>query len=63
MFIKQTILKLYGLTDENLVVLYGGSLNAKNVNEILSEPEIDGGLIGGASLKVQEFEKLINFKN
>ena len=62
-FIKQTISKLYGLTDENLVVLYGGSLNAKNVNEILSEPEIDGGLIGGASLKVEEFEKLINFKN
>ena len=45
-----------------IIVLYGGSLNSKNVNDILSQPHIDGGLIGGASLKVDEFKKLIDYK-
>lgn len=61
--IKETIAKLYDLpTLDGIVVLYGGSLNGKNVNDILSQPHIDGGLIGGASLKVSEFEKLIAYK-
>ena len=36
-------------------VLYGGSMNAKNSAELLAQPDIDGGLIGGASLKADEF--------
>jgi triosephosphate isomerase (TIM) len=36
-------------------VLYGGSMNAKNASELLAQPDIDGGLIGGASLKADEF--------
>ena len=36
-------------------VLYGGSMNAKNARELLAQPDIDGGLIGGASLKADEF--------
>lgn len=61
--VKETIAKLYDLTNlDNIIVLYGGSLNSKNVNDILSQPHIDGGLIGGASLKVDEFKKLIDYK-
>jgi len=45
---------------ENIVLLYGGSLNDKNAEELLSMSDIDGGLIGGASLKAESFVKIIN---
>ena len=62
-YVKQTIAKIYGLeTTENIVVLYGGSLNSKNMDDLLAQPSIDGGLIGGASLKVEEFAKVIKYK-
>jgi triosephosphate isomerase len=38
-----------------LRVLYGGSVNAGNANTLFAEPDVDGGLIGGASLKADEF--------
>ena len=40
-------------------VLYGGSMNAGNVEGLLAQPNIDGGLIGGASLKCESFVQLI----
>ena len=40
-------------------ILYGGSMNAKNCDELLAQPDIDGGLIGGASLKPQDFARII----
>lgn len=40
-------------------VLYGGSVNSSNVTDFLSQPEIDGAVIGGASLKAKEFSKII----
>ena len=42
----------------NLQFLYGGSMNGKNAEELLSQSDIDGGLIGGASLKAEEFLKI-----
>lgn len=51
------------LTDKDMVqkipILYGGSMNAKNADELLAQGEIDGGLIGGASLKADEFLSII----
>lgn len=44
------------------IVLYGGSLKPSNADEILSKPSIDGGLIGGACLKLGDFEQLIMTK-
>lgn len=44
----------------SISVLYGGSMNGKNAQELLSMPDIDGGLIGGASLKPEEFSKIIS---
>ena len=43
---------------ENTTVLYGGSCNAGNAKELFSQPDVDGGLIGGASLKADEFVKI-----
>ena len=40
-------------------ILYGGSMNAGNAAELLAQPDIDGGLIGGASLKARDFQKII----
>ncbi len=41
-------------------IIYGGSLNVANAKELLSQPDIDGGLIGGASLKIEEFHSIVN---
>jgi len=45
-------------TAEQVRVLYGGSMNASNVGELLEQPDVDGGLVGGASLKPDEFAQL-----
>ena len=42
-------------------IQYGGSMNAKNVSELMGMSEIDGGLIGGASLKAEDFAKVLNY--
>ena len=42
---------------------YGGSMNAKNAAELLAQPDVDGGLIGGASLKPADFVEIINSAN
>ncbi|HHZ01105.1 MAG TPA: triose-phosphate isomerase [Sedimentibacter sp.] len=46
---------------ENMKIQYGGSVNASNAKEILDQPHIDGALVGGASLKADEFIKIINY--
>ncbi|MFP4064109.1 MAG: triose-phosphate isomerase [Bacteroidales bacterium] len=44
---------------ENISILYGGSCNAKNAGELFANPDVDGGLIGGASLKAEDFFEII----
>lgn len=44
---------------ETIPILYGGSMNAKNADELLAQEQIDGGLIGGASLKAEDFLSII----
>lgn len=44
----------------NTSILYGGSCNPKNANELFANPDVDGGLIGGASLKAEDFIQIIN---
>ena len=46
---------------EKTRIQYGGSMNAKNCKELMAKPEIDGGLIGGASLKAQDFSIIVNY--
>lgn len=59
-FAKRLLEDNYGL--KNSIMLYGGSLKADNSQEILSKESIDGGLIGGACLKLDEFQKIIDTK-
>jgi triosephosphate isomerase (TIM) len=54
-FMRDRIAKHDKATAESLRILYGGSVNATNAAAIFSKPDVDGGLIGGASLDVEEF--------
>ena len=58
--IRAVIRGIYGARPARAVsILYGGSMNAKNAAELLAQPDIDGGLIGGASLKPVDFATII----
>lgn len=60
--IRKAVRKLYGKTSANAMrIQYGGSMNPKNASELMAQPEIDGGLIGGASLKAEDFAKVIHY--
>ena len=54
-FIREKIAKLDAGVAEGLRILYGGSMNAGNAADLMAKPDIDGGLIGGASLKAEDF--------
>ena len=59
-FIRETLAKLYDKeTAEAVTIQYGGSMNAGNAAELLAKPNIDGGLIGGASLKAADFNTIV----
>ena len=60
--IRDTLAEIYGKeTAEVIRIQYGGSMNPKNVAELMSMPEIDGGLIGGASLKAVDFSQVVKY--
>ncbi len=62
--IRTVIRKQYGAhVARSVTIQYGGSMNAKNAAELLAQPDVDGGLIGGASLKAVEFVQIINAAN
>ncbi len=62
--IRTIIRKNYGAhVARSVTVQYGGSMNAKNAEELLAQPDVDGGLIGGASLKPEDFVAIINAAN
>ncbi len=59
-FIRDIIRKNYGNTvAEDVSILYGGSVKPENAAEIFSKPDVDGGLIGGAALKSDDFTKIV----
>jgi triosephosphate isomerase len=58
--IRQTVAQLYGKeVGDATTVQYGGSMNAANADELLAQPDVDGGLIGGASLKPADFAAIV----
>lgn len=60
-FIRSLIVEKYGNEiADNTTILYGGSCNAGNAKELFSKPDVDGGLIGGASLKSADFKAIID---
>ena len=61
-FIRTCISEIYSKQlSEKTVIQYGGSVNGSNAKEILNQSDIDGALVGGASLKADEFLKIINY--
>ena len=59
-YIRSLIVEKYGEeVADNTTILYGGSCNAKNAAELFANPDVDGGLIGGASLKAEDFAAII----
>ena len=59
-FIRGELAKMFDKeTAEAVTIQYGGSMNAKNCAELLAKPDIDGGLIGGASLKAEDFNVIV----
>ena len=62
--IRESIAKLYNEeTAENVRIQYGGSVKPANVKELMAKPNIDGGLVGGASLEVESFLSLVNYQD
>ena len=62
--IRATIRGLYGArVARSVTIQYGGSMNPKNAAELLAQPDVDGGLIGGASLKPEQFVEIIHAAN
>ena len=60
--IRKAVARKYGKATGNKIrIQYGGSMNPKNVKGLMAQPEIDGGLIGGASLKAPDFSQVVNY--
>jgi triosephosphate isomerase len=63
-FLRELIGALYTLDlAEGMRILYGGSVKPSNVRDLMAMPDIDGALVGGASLDPESFARLVNFNN
>lgn len=58
-FVRSTVQELLGQSGSSRPVLYGGSVTPDNAEELFSQPDIDGGLVGGASLNVESFRAIV----
>ena len=59
-FIRDVLAKFYNKSvAQDLRIIYGGSVTSQNIAEFISQPEIDGALVGGASLKAEEFVAIV----
>jgi triosephosphate isomerase (TIM) len=58
-FLRSVIAKKYGSVAEKIPILYGGSVKPSNAKELFSQPDIDGGLVGGASLVSEDFIQIV----
>lgn len=62
-FIRKKLAELFGSDAANSIrILYGGSVKPENVDELMSQEDIDGALVGGAALKADSFARLVKFK-
>ena len=60
--IRNKISNIYGqMVAKRVIIQYGGSVKASNAKELFTMSDIDGGLVGGASLKTEEFAKIVNY--
>lgn len=60
-WIRDEVQNLYGDISDEIIIQYGGSVKSSNARELFEMPNIDGGLVGGASLEPEEFSKIVNY--
>jgi len=60
-FIRDTLSGTYGPASDELRILYGGSVTPDNIDVLMAGPDVDGALVGGASLKADSFAKLVKY--
>ena len=60
--IRALLREIYGSRAEEIRILYGGSVTPENIDSLMTEPDIDGALVGGASLKPESFAKIVNYR-
>lgn len=60
-FIRKLYREIYADAADKVRILYGGSVNPKNVSDLMKQPDIDGGLVGGASLEADSFAQLVKY--
>ena len=61
-FIRKKLETLFGAEAARVRILYGGSVKPDNIDQLMSQPDIDGGLVGGASLKAEDFARIVKFQ-
>ena len=62
-FIRQTVAETHGdEVADAMRILYGGSVKPENIAELMSQADVDGALVGGASLEAESFAKIVNYK-
>ncbi|HXF05239.1 MAG TPA: triose-phosphate isomerase [Blastocatellia bacterium] len=61
-FIRRLIARIFGkVTADAVRILYGGSVRPDNIGELMSQPDVDGALVGGASLEARTFAEIVNY--
>ncbi len=60
-YIRNTLRESYHEDADSIRILYGGSVTPENVDSLMARPDVDGALVGGASLKPDSFEKIVKF--
>ncbi len=61
-FIRAQLKEIYGEGPAGMRILYGGSVKPDNIDILMSRPDVDGALVGGASLEAESFAKIVNFR-
>ena len=59
--IRNAVREVFGDAADKVRIQYGGSMKPANASELMAKEEIDGGLIGGAALKAEDFSKVVNY--
>jgi triosephosphate isomerase len=60
--LRELLRSLFGAVAADVRILYGGSVKASNVDGLMAEPDIDGALVGGASLDAEEFLRIVHYR-
>jgi triosephosphate isomerase len=61
-FLRSRLAAAFGNTAQVMRILYGGSVKPENVDDLMAQPDLDGALVGGASLDPEAFARIVHFR-